>query len=361
MHDAGPSKRVAKALTSILVALVLVALGASTAVAQETTTTVAPADTSTTTLAPADTAAPTSAVAPRPADYQPLNPGLAATDMSFQVWPEYDTGEVLVLIDLTLPADTTFPYTFTFYAPNGARLTGIAEVDSAGQFVYKMAPPKITPGTNWEQVTITVPSIPRLRLEYYYNPGVAPSGQKSFDVSFRAPADVGALGVGVQQPLRSTEFSVQPALARTSTDSEGFNYALDTLTGIEEGDLITLRVTYTKGDNEPSVQGSSTSSTPGNSSQNYLLYLLVVLAVAVLGMVAYRVFARPRAASAGGRERGGRGAGRPAAGRPAGSSRSGAEAGAGGRGGPTRFCTQCGAKLSKKDRFCPQCGHERES
>ena len=27
----------------------------------------------------------------------------------------------------------------------------------------------------------------------------------------------------------------------------------------------------------------------------------------------------------------------------------------------TRFCTMCGARLSKKDRFCPECGHERES
>lgn len=351
-------------LVVIILAALTGLLSSPVAVRAETTSTTS---TTSTTAAPAGdgAGAVVAGVEPRAADYTPVNPGLVAAQMGVQVWPEYDTTDVLVLIDLTLPPTTVFPYTFNFYVPKGARLTGIAEVDSNGQFVYKMAPPKVTPGTDMDQVTITVPSLPVLRLEYYYNPGLAATGQRSFDVLFRAPADAAQLSVGVQQPLRSTAFTVQPVLAQRTTDAEGFNYAFGTFPNIKQGDTLKLKVSYTKSDGEPSIQagGSQGGSPEAGASSRYLVWLLVVLVVGVAVLVGFRLYQRRQPAPSTTRSLGG--AARGSSGRVGGSTRRPARGArppvAPGPGGLVRFCTQCGQRLTKKDRFCPQCGHERES
>jgi hypothetical protein len=355
-----------------LVALLL-ALFVGPAAWAETTTT-APADTATTQPdATTDTTAAgspelisASALTPAPDGFEPPNPGLVAADMGIQFWPEYDSNDVLVLFDITLPATTVFPYEFTFYVPTGARLAGIAEIDENGQFDYSLGAPRIVPGEVMDAVTVTVPKRPQLRLEWYFDPGIGAPGEKSFELKFQAPADVGLLGAAVQQPKDATGFSAGPDFTQTSTDPQGFIVYFASYDSVKAGDMLTIPVQYTKTSEGPSIPTGGTSDPAQEQSTNYLLWLLIILVVAVLGIVVYRLFLHKPATSGpkssasrvaqGGakssRKQGSsaqRGGGKQQRG-------SGGDAGA----GPARFCTQCGGRLSKKDRFCPQCGAERD-
>lgn len=390
MHHVNPAKpRLqvwAHTLTIALVAglvCVLIVLGGVARAETTTTVTTAGATGSTvvttagtaTTVAPAtqDPAVSTSGLTPAPAGFEPPNPGLVAAQMGVQFWPEYDTNDVLVLLDVTLPATTVFPFKFTFFIPNGARLAGLAEIDENGAFDYTLGTPTLVPGETMTAVTVTVPKRPVLRLEYYYDPGMGVPGAKSFPVQFQAPADAGTLYVEVQVPLKASGFSAGSVLNQTTTDAQGFTFHYGSLPDVKAGDTFQAQVEYTKTDPEPSVSSAAPGGDPATQqNSSYLLWLLVVLVVVVGGIVVYRLFIRkPSAPTQRSRPAPGPGA-RPARGgggsipkggsagsRPA--KKSGGIDPVDGGSGPTRFCTQCGGRLSKKDRFCPQCGAERDS
>lgn len=362
----------------VLLALgVVVALSAWTAVAsaQETTTTgvgiplvttVSPA----TTTADATAAAPGGAVTtpggvgvtPAPSDWKPLNPGISPAEILVHIWPEYDTTstEVLVLIDLTVPASVPLPFTFKYAVPKGARVTGFAMVAPDGNFDYNRPNPQFSSGgSDWDLVTVTVPTYRQIHLEYYFSPGIAASGAKKFAVVFISPADTPTLNEQVQQPKRSTGFSIDPPGADGSPDAEGFSYKTESFANVKDGDRIQVGVSYTKSDSDPS-KPAGTTATPGQSQSTRLfLILLIVLVVVVVGLVVYRLFFRkgpkPSNRQSRGQSRGqSTGQGRPPQSGGAGQSGTGGS-------GPSRFCTNCGGKLTKRDRFCPQCGNERES
>jgi len=374
------------ALALVAVMVTVLALFGGIAQAQTTTsatstgattpsvvTTAGTATTATTGAEDTPGTAPESGLIPAPAGFEPPNPGLLAAQMGIQFWPEYDTKDILVLLDVTLPATTVFPYKFTFYVPSGARLAGLAEIDDTGAFDYTLGTPVVVPGEVMDAVTVTVPKRPVIRLEYYYDPGMGAPGTKSFPVQFQAPADVGTLNVEVQQPLKASDFSAGPVLNQVTTDSQGFTFHYGSVSGVKAGDMFQTQVTYTKTDPDPSVSSAAPEGDPAQqSSTSYLLWLLIALVLAVAGIVAYRLFIRKPPASGRARQQGSRPVPRGAGGGAGTRTKGGTAASRPGKKparvdpvgapvGPGRFCTECGGKLTKKDRFCSQCGAGRDS
>jgi len=392
MHHGNASKPRLQASSPVL-ALVLAAVLATVLVLfggvarAETTTTGVPVDsTGTTSVTTAETvttgtggaqdttgSTPGSGLIPAPAGFEPPNPGLLVAQMGVQFWPEYDSSDVLVLFDVTLPATTVFPFTFTFYVPSGARLAGLAEIDDNGAFDYTLGTPTIVPGDVMDAVTVTVPKRPVLRLEYYYDPGIGGPGAKSFPVTFQAPADVGTLYIEAQEPLTASGFSAGDVLNQVTTDAQGFTFHYGSVSGVKAGDTFQTQVEYTKTDPDPSVSSAAPGADPAQQrSSSYVLWLLIVLVVAVAGIVVYRLFIRTSPEPAPGRGAASRPGARSASGgagsiakgtsTPPRSAKKSARSGSGDTGGgPARFCTECGERLTKKDRFCPQCGTERDS
>jgi flagellar basal body-associated protein FliL len=355
------------------------ALSAWTAVAsaQETSTTgvgiplvttASPTTTANATATASGTAAPTggAAAAPggvgvtaAPSGWQPLNPGIIPAEILVQIWPEYDTTstEVLVLVTLTVPDSVPLPFTFKYAVPKGARVTGFAMVAPNGNFDYNRPNPQFSSGgSDWDLVTVTVPTYRQIHLEYYFSPGIAASGAKKYAAVFISPADTPKLTEAVQQPLRSTAFSIDPPGVDSGADAEGFNYKTETFANVKDGDRVRVDVSYTKSDADPSKPAGATATPGQTQSTRWFIILLVVLVLVVAGLVVYRLFFQKKGRKPSGGQR------RPPQG---GQRRPPESAGAGqssaGGSGPSRFCTQCGAKLTKRDRFCPQCGNERES
>lgn len=345
-------RRVVRCVLVMFVAVPSLLLGATTASAVETSTTGAATTASATAAATSATAATPGGVGvtPASADWQPLNPGITAAEILVQIWPEYDTTstEVLVLVNLTVPDSVPLPFTFKYAVPKGARVTGFAMVAPDGKFDYNRPNPQFSAGgSDWDLVTVTVPTYRQIHLEYYFSPGIPASGAKKFPVVFISPAGAAKLTEAVQQPKRSTGFSIDPAGTDGGTDAEGFSYRTQTFTNVKDGDRVRLDLSYTKNDSEPSKSAGATSTPAQSQSTRWFIILVIVLVVAVMALVAYRVFFQNKQTSSAGRSRAPRSGG-------------GGESGSG-KVGLSRFCTECGAKLTKRERFCPQCGHERES
>lgn len=137
-HAASPSPNIGIPLTPTTAA----AVTPTTSVGVTPTTAPAAA---TPTTAPATPAA--SATAPGvPAATTPLNSGLRFTQGTVQFLPEYDSTDMLVIIDYQLPPDVKTPFTFQFRVPAGARMTGYALVDTNGSFDYNRPAPTVVQG-----------------------------------------------------------------------------------------------------------------------------------------------------------------------------------------------------------------------
>jgi hypothetical protein len=339
-------------------ALILILAFAGAARAQTATTAPATptteAGTTGTTAAPAGTAP---GLVPLPPDGEALNPGVSFEQISVQAWPEYDQpGTVLVLVDVLLPEDASFPFKFRFAVPKGANVTGVAEVTSDGSFVYDRPAPQFDrTQPDRDIISVEIPKLRTVRLEWYFDLASAAEGPRDFNLVYEVPGDTQQLSVSIQEPARSSDFSVTPPLADSSSDQQGFNYVGQVIGAAQGGDSLQYQVVYSKDDAEASVSGAEgTTGTGGNSS--YLLILLVLLVVGVGGFAVYRLWFRPQPVT-----RGRGGSRRPAPTRPAsrGKSKPAVQAGARPAGGLSRFCTNCGAELSKRDKFCPECGTPR--
>ena len=196
-------------------------------------------------------------ITPATADWKPLNPGIAADDVLVQAWPEYDTTsqEVLVLVDVTLADSVALPITFALPVPKGARVTGFAQLTPDGTFDYNRPNPTFdeTPA-GYDLVTVTAPAYRQLHWEYYYTPpGMSASGRRDFPVVFICPADTQALTITIQQPTRSTGFSITPAGVTTPAGADGCAYTSNSFTNVNDGDQARIDVAYTKDDSRPSV------------------------------------------------------------------------------------------------------------
>ena len=317
-------------------------------------------------------------VLPAPEGFIPANQGLTVPSMVVQVWPEYDSTDVLVMMEFILDPTAKLPLTFNFYAPTGARFSGIAEIDNNGQFVYGKTP-VVTAGTGFDKVAFQVETYRHLRVEYYYDPGLGQAATRSFPVVFQNPVEAAQVTMSVQQPSRSTGFAVTPTLGPPTVDAQGFTTVDGSFTGLKEGQRVSLLVTYTKADARPSVEttgttvasaGTQTGST--NSGAKWLIWLGVIVVVVVAGIVVWTILSprkpqKPGAPRTGqstkpvsqadGRTKAPTGK-RPVAGEK---DRRGAGKPAGGRRDSARFCTECGSEMPADVRFCPQCGHKRET
>jgi hypothetical protein len=297
-----------------------------------------------------------------PPEAEPLNPGLAFESVAVQVWPEYDTpgGQVLVMTDIVLPQDVQFPVNFKFAVPKGAQVTGVAEVRADGSFDYSRPAPQFdTTPPDRDIVSVQIPKSRNVRLEYYYTPGMNLEGQRDFGFNFELPADAQQVSLSVQQPARASGFTVTPALSQSSSDQGGFSYVGETVSEVKGGDSLQTQISYSKSDANPSVDPGSAGTPGAGTSTNWLLILLVVLVVGVGGFAGYRLLKpKPATYSRGGARK--PQAARSAAARPA---KGGSGAGTGGARkaaeAAQRFCTNCGAEMTKRDRFCPECGTAR--
>lgn len=302
---------------------------------------------------------------------------ISATQMKVSVWPEYDDPRVLVINQADLDPSVTLPAEVSFNIPKGADIGMACEVDSGGGHACK--PYQLVDKGDYQTLTYKVEAQHTVFLEYYYDAFAAGTPERSFDFTFRPGFSVKSLTMEVQEPLRSTGFTLDPILSQTATDSQGLTYHTQEYADVAVDKPLDVKVSYSKTDNNPSVApkdssagaGTSASGSASGGQRNTALFIvLAALAFGTLLFGGYKVF-RPAAASSSSRSgrrpaRGGPGSRRQdhmvrnqATGSPGPKKRHGGADERRGGADDSKFCTECGAQLRRQDRFCSGCGSDQ--
>jgi hypothetical protein len=275
---------------------------------------------------------------------------------TLQLWPEYDDPGVLVLFSGDFTDTASFPQEVAFPLPVGARGIQATEKQSDGRLISQ----------TWQiensRLTYTLPG-PGFHIEYYVDR--PPSGdQRDITYSFDVPYAIDSLEVRVQQPARSTGFSMLPPPTGSVIEADGLTYSSLQRTNLKAGEKLDLTFRYTKNDQAPSLPASAAiptspaaqtavqqplTSAPTRVANSWLPWLLIAIGLAALAAAALYWFLRVR--SLPGPAPAARGT-RPGRADERAPTTHGADTGA-------TFCTQCGQRFRPEDRFCANCGAPR--
>jgi ribosomal protein L32 len=266
--------------------------------------------------------------------------------MKISLWPEYDDPRILVLYEGEFADGSGFPQQVAFPAPLGSDIGQVCALTKPANEHLCQLYETTTEGDSIA-ISYSLP-IPTFFLEYYYD-GLQGQPDKTFSYQYVSAYPIERLDIEVQQPLKSSGFSLSPAHS-TAGSAGGFTYYQYAFNDVEPGQVINIDGSYSKSDSKPSVAGQQQAAGGSSSTLRTLGIVVAIAAVGVVGVMAYRrrtpVPARARSTAS--RQV------RRAAERTAGlqHTRNTDKRKASG----ASFCTNCGEKLGPDNNFCPECG-----
>ncbi|MCL5958274.1 MAG: zinc ribbon domain-containing protein [Chloroflexi bacterium] len=279
------------------------------------------------------------------------------------VEPEYDEPRVLVVYQGEFDDKASFPKIVKFRLPKDAEVGQVCALSEKKEHLCQLYETK--KGEDFIELSYTLP-IPTFYIEFYYNP-IQSEGAREIGFSYAHVYPADKVDVEVQQPLRSTDFSVYPNPLSTSSDNQGFKYSNLSFENVRADQKLDLKISYTKQDKNPSVpkakQGSGAPA--GGSGLDVNVWLILGSSVALAGVVYVGLSRRsrqfaPHPARVASRAAPATQYNRQPGPEPRSGSRKGrkldqlmqvaqARQGAG-------FCSGCGNPLEVGDRFCSACG-----
>jgi len=270
-------------------------------------------------------------------------PAVTIATLSADVWPEHDDPRVLIIYRGTLSADAPLPYPLSFAIPVGAQVHAAAYRRDGQLFA---AQSQTSRDGDQARVAFLVP-VRDFQFEYYADV-ISGQPQRAFAVALVFPLLVESLQVSVEQPLRSSGFMVTPASTRTATGG-GFTYYLYTEERWPAGKVWSIRGTYRKEDNNPSLPRAAPPPaaapapvTGGGGPLPWLLPAVIGVVIGVAGTLTVTYLRRPRASR--------RAPSPPPASRRDRSARRDQEP------AEPHYCANCGTRAGPRDRFCSNCG-----
>jgi hypothetical protein len=290
------------------------------------------------------------------------SPTLTLSNANLRLSPEYDDPGLLVIMSGTFDNITSYPQKITLPVPAGAR--GIQTTEQDGdQLLVRQAT-----GPEAGQISYELASKPAFQAEYYLDR--EPSGNdRAIKYSWRAPYAIKNLLVTIQQPARSTNFTVTPSTDAPFQSSDGLTAYQIKRQNVAAGDQLDFEIRYTKTDTAPSFPSNPASTntnantaasaastanttapaaTPSSSSTPILPLVLIGAGVAALAGAAIYWFMERRQTAAEPAARNTRSAPArsPRADRPSDDD-------------VASYCPKCGRPFAAGDRFCGQCGTRR--
>lgn len=183
------------------------------------------------------------------------------------VWPEYDDPRVLVIYKGTFVNNTGKTVKagekVSFNIPSGAEIGMACETDANyGAHAcqpYETEDVKGPDGKvdyvvlSWKTTKDVEPGQEYpVFLEFYYNP-IEGQVDKVINYEFKPSAKIATLNLLIQQPLKATNFKLEPA-APTSGKSGDFTNYYYSYSNVKQDDKFDIKISYTKNDSNPSVQ-----------------------------------------------------------------------------------------------------------
>jgi hypothetical protein len=282
--------------------------------------------------------------------------------LTIDLWPEFDQPSMLVIYGGSV-AEAAGPVELTFSLPRDAEFHVAAYIDEMDRLIEI---PEREVGEN--SVTFVSPN-GTFRIEFY-DPTLDTSRQeRQYIYTYPGDYAVSTLNWSVQVPPTAESMTTEPAGALT-TGLFDIAYYVAAVTDISQNEPTGILVKYTKHDAALTTDARAQQPEPAleeESNNTAIIALLVVIALAVLGIGAYVVIQTRRMAVAASTpvyrsaRRGGKSGRR---------SKAVAEHGAPvERGAPLmrrtaastpaslRFCTECGTEAANTDdKYCRKCG-----
>lgn len=244
--------------------------------------------------------------------------------------PEYDDPRLLVMLEGKI-SGTQAPALVKFLVPSEAAMYSAGSKDA--QDKYSGGPPNRIPSEipGWDEISYLLQT-DTFRVEYY-DPVILAQPDKKISYDFRWLYPINDLSVIVQQPKKSSDYTIKPS-GRSTTDGEGFSvqtYSYRNL-GIKDP-AIHFDISYTKTDPDPSI------NPVGSGSSRSGLVIALVVGVIVVGLFIWIINSQRKPASTQKYQQ-----------------RAGQTRAARRRNARNRVCSHCGQPIDKPSQFCPNCG-----
>jgi hypothetical protein len=284
-----------------------------------------------------------------PSAAQAQNP-ITLDTLQISIWPEYDKPSVLIIYQMNLSANTSYPATLSIRIPSAAgepyalaarQLDGsLFTIDHTRQVVGE-----------WAMITFTT-TTPELQLEYY-DPSLSKNGaERHFTYLWPGDYTVSQLSIQVQQPYGATQMRISPSLGSGALGAYNLTYYTQDLGAVSAGQDFQITIDYQKSSDELSAENlpiepsaSIPQGTLGDINlKTWLPWVLGILGAALIvgGIVWFWQSGRQRPAPQTHRRRT-----KSTAYERDTESNSAEE---------PIYCSQCGKRASPGDQFCRYCG-----
>ncbi|PKM82071.1 MAG: hypothetical protein CVU89_06955 [Firmicutes bacterium HGW-Firmicutes-14] len=223
---------------------------------------------------------------------------LEMTELDLQVWPEYDDPRVLAIFNGTLTNVSGKEYQGRVYfnVPKDIEVKMACELINGGQHScqpYELEDKGDYQVLSWKITRTLAPGEKYpIWLEYYYS---ALNGypDKTMAMDFTPYYKTLDMKVTVKEPLKSSDFKIDPAPTTTGQDGEGFNNYMYNFRDLDSNKPVKLNISYTRSEKDPSVdppdpnanQQQDTAAPLGTSAWKKPEVLIpVILFIIVLGI-----------------------------------------------------------------------------
>jgi hypothetical protein len=232
-----------------------------------------------------------------PAVYGQAGDDLTIGRMKVAIWPEYDDPGVLVIYDGRFADSSRFPLKTSFFLPKDAVISDACSLSPKGQHFCQLYE-TVNQG-EFDEVILYLP-FPNFYLSFHTYPDSSKTGEKNIDYRVRTNHTIEKLEMDIQQPLRSTLFTISPTSEDTSIQKD-FNHFKYTYSPVSRGEDKPFKITYSKKDRLPSVDikysrmsGDQVWGSPYDTQRQArtIIYMVFITGLAVLLLIGGLYFYR---------------------------------------------------------------------
>lgn len=214
---------------------------------------------------------------------------ISLEQVSVQLWPEYDSPDMLVILNLQLSANSTLPAQVKVRVPGSVDKPFVVAVGQTEQTVTDQGIEyTYEKNGDWLEVTVTTTG-PAIRIEYYDPDLIRNGDQRSYDYNWAGDFAVDVFNASILIPVDTTEIKTDPAMSEVVPADGTQTYLNWGTNNLEAGEQLPISVTYIKTSDRLSVSdqpfetGIVDESTQGRVSlSNYLPYILGGLGILLI-------------------------------------------------------------------------------
>ena len=196
---------------------------------------------------------------------------LEMKDLDMQVWPEYDDKRVLTIFSgsLTNTSNKDFNGKIYFNVPKNIEVKMACELVNGTE--HSCQPYELTDKGDYQELTWnTTHSIAPgadypIWLEYYFNP-LNGYPDKTMSLDYTPYYDTQSMKVTIKEPLKSSNFKIEPAPGSSNQDSEGFKNDFLNYQKLTSNSPVSIKISYTRSEKEPSVKPQTQDPSQASTS-----------------------------------------------------------------------------------------------